>query len=115
LPTQSFIVVINLPQCTRSHDLALLLHLAFDNFSYFLKLMAHYSPLGEFASASAAEDADPNVVDDPVEMAHVIADELAGASDGEGLALSARGVDTSTGAFDDENSRTYYFGSSTIT
>jgi hypothetical protein len=69
LPTRCFIVVIILPWCTRSHALALLLHLAFDDFSNFLKLMARYSPLSKFATASAAEVKDPNMVDDPVEMA----------------------------------------------
>jgi hypothetical protein len=91
------------------------LHLALDDFSCFPKLMAHNSPLSEFAAASAVEVEDPNVVDDPVEMARAIAGELAGASDGEGPTLSARGVDASTCASDDENSRMYYFGSSTIT
>jgi hypothetical protein len=115
LPTQSFIITINLPWCTRSHALALLLHLAFDDFSCFPKLMAHCSPFGEFAVANEEEVEDPNVVDDPVEMAREIVGELAGASDGEGPALSVGGADTSVGASDDENSRTYYIGLSTIT
>jgi hypothetical protein len=42
---------------------------------------------------------------------------VSGASDGKGHSLSARRTDDSTdgGASDDENSRTYYFGASTIT
>jgi hypothetical protein len=77
--------------------------------------MAHCSPLGEFAAANEEEVEDPNVVDDPVEMAQEIVGELAGASDGEGPALSVGRADTSIGASDDENSRMYYIGLSTIT
>jgi hypothetical protein len=93
LPTQSFIVTINLLWCTRSHVLALLLHLAFHDFSCFLKLMACCSPLGEFAAASAVEVEDPNMVDDVVEMAQAIAGESDVASDGEGPTLSPRGAE----------------------
>jgi hypothetical protein len=45
----------------------------------------------------------------------VIGGELSGASDGEGPALSAGGAEISIGASNDGNSRTYYFGPSTIT
>jgi hypothetical protein len=115
LPTQSFIAAINLPWGVCCHALTLLLHLAFSDFSCFLKLMARCSPLSDFAAASAAEVKDPNVVDDLVEMARAVAGELAGTSDGEGPALSVGGADTSVGASNNENSRMYYFGSSTIT
>jgi hypothetical protein len=77
--------------------------------------MARCSPLSDFAAASAAEVKDPNVVDDLVEMARAVAGELAGTSDGEGPTLSVGGADTSVGASNNENSRMYYFGSSTIT
>jgi hypothetical protein len=47
-----------------------LLHLAFNDLSYFVKVMACCSPLGEFVAASTvAEVKDLNVVDDLVEMA----------------------------------------------
>jgi hypothetical protein len=77
--------------------------------------MARCSPLGVVAVANTAEVKNLDVADDLVEVARAIADELPGASDVEGPALSSGGVDTFAGASDDENSRTYYFGSSTIT
>jgi hypothetical protein len=93
----------------------LLLRLAFNDLGYFLKVMARCSPIDEIAIVNVAEAENPDIVDDPMEMARVIGAELPKASDGEGPALSAEGVETFTGASDDEHSWTYYFGSSTIT
>jgi hypothetical protein len=73
------------------------------------------SPIGEVAAINVVEAENPNMVDNLMEMARVIGGELPGASDGEGPTLSARGAEISTGASDDDNSRTYYFGPSTIT
>jgi hypothetical protein len=76
---------------------------------------SHCSPIGEVAAINVVEAENPNMVDNPMEMVRVIGGELPGASDGDGPALSARGAEISTGASDDDNSRTYYFGPSTIT
>jgi hypothetical protein len=79
--------------------------------------MVRCSPLGE-ATANIAEAENLDMVDNPAEVARTIGGgEVLGASDGEGPALSAGGTDNSAdeNASDDENSQTYYFGSSTIT
>jgi hypothetical protein len=69
--------------------------------------MAHCCPLSEVATANVAEAEDLDVVDNPVGVAQTIGSgEVPGASDGEGLALSARGTDNFVdgGTSDDENS-----------
>jgi hypothetical protein len=91
------------------------LHLAFDNLGRFLKVMSRYGPIGEIAAINTTEVENLDMVDNPLGMFWVIGGELSGASDGKGPALSAGGAEISIGASDDGNSRTYYFGPSTIT
>jgi hypothetical protein len=76
--------------------------------------MAHSSPLGEaVASMTEVEDIDEGVV--AAELEHAFRENPV-ASDGEKCLASLNTGDTlSEGGSDNENSRTYYFGSSTIT
>jgi hypothetical protein len=77
--------------------------------------MASCSPLSEVATANATEVEN---VDRVVGMAKIvwIVSEKPATSDGEGhnSSLDAAGDSLGEGASNDENSRTYYFGSSTI-
>jgi hypothetical protein len=85
---------------------------------YSTKVMACYSPLSEIVAANVAEAENLDVVDNLAGVVQTIGGgEVSGASDGKGHSLSARRTDdfTDGGASDDENSRTYYFGASTIT
>jgi hypothetical protein len=75
--------------------------------------MAHCSPLGE-AAATAAEVENMGMDAVVAELDHAFGENLA-ASDGEKCLASSGVEDTlSEGVSDNENSWTYYFGSSTI-
>jgi hypothetical protein len=80
-PTQSFIMAIIQPQCAHAHALALLLHLAFDDLGYFMKVMARCSPLDEAATCmTEVENMDEVVV--AAELEHAFRESPA-TSDGE--------------------------------
>jgi hypothetical protein len=108
-PTQSFIIVIVLTQCAHAHALALLLCLAFDNLG-----CSRCSPLDEAAAGMReVENMDEAVVVAELERAF---GENPTASDGERCLVSPDAQYTfSEGGSGNENSRTHYFGSSTIT
>jgi hypothetical protein len=90
------------------------LHLAFNDLSCFLKVMARCNPLVEAAAGmTEVENMDEAVVAAELERAF---EGNPAAFDGERRLASPDAVDTlSEGGSGNENSRTYYFGSSTIT
>jgi hypothetical protein len=109
-----FIIAIDLLRATDA--LTLLLRFDFDNLFYSPEVMARCSPLNEVATANAVEVENVDRVADAAEVVRTICERYR-ASDGEGHVSSPDVGDNSLGegASDNENSRTYYFGSSTIT
>jgi hypothetical protein len=112
-PTWSFIISTILLQ----HALALQLlpHFAFNLHACSPKVMARCRPLSEVAAnMTGAEDVDKLV--SAAKIVHTTGENPT-ASDTEGCLLSPDAAEDSLGkgGFDDENSRTYYFGSSTAT
>jgi hypothetical protein len=94
------------------------LHFTRDSFVRSTKTMAHCSPLGEVGAANMAEA--ENVGEKAFVMVVVPTidgDEIPMTSGNKGRALSEGGIYDSTDgkASDNENSRTYNFGASTIT
>jgi hypothetical protein len=110
----SFIIVIDL--LLGANVLTPLSCFTFDNLICSLEVMAHCSPLSEVAVANVAEVENVDRVPDAAEMVQMVGERTRN-SDGGGHASSPDVGDDSLGegASDDENSRTYYFGSSTIT
>jgi hypothetical protein len=83
-----------------------------------MRAMAHYSPLRKIAMTNIAETENLDATYCPAETTHIVSEgEAPGVPNNDGRALSAGGTEDSIdgGASDDENSRTYYFGVSTIT
>jgi hypothetical protein len=113
-PTPSFIISIILLQCAHAHVVALLLHPTFKDLGCFAEVMAHYIPLDEATAGMAeVEHMDEAVV--AVELERAFGENPA-ASNVERRPVSPDAEDTlSEGGSGNENSRTYYFGSSTIT
>jgi hypothetical protein len=109
-----FIITIDL--LLGADVLAPLSHYAFDNLVCSPEVMARRSPLSEVAAANVAEVENADRVADAAEMVRMVA-KRSEASNGGGHVSSLDAGDDSLGegAFNDKNSRTYYFGSSTIT
>jgi hypothetical protein len=105
--------MIVLSQCTHAHALALLLHFAFGDLGCFVKVMARCSPLDEAAAGMMeVENMDEAVV--VAELEHAFGENLA-ASGGERRPTSPEVEDIlNEGGSCSENTRMYYFGSSTI-
>jgi hypothetical protein len=110
----SFIITIDLLQLADA--LALLSRFAFDDLVYSPEVMARCSPLSKVTTANAVEVKNVDKVVDVAEILRMVSEKPV-ASNGEGHVSRPDAADDSLGegASDDENSRTYYFGSLTIT